>query len=230
MVKNFSPQGLHDIPGEAVFILGAGHFGNRAARLTCQQKRRPIFVIDIDEDRLAQLEDLPVSKIRDDGIHFLVGNYQALKRNNTVVPAIPIHLLYEWLKGHFKGRIKFTKIAVPGEIIPFLPNAWPGSEGSLLVSYADFHCPDDCPEPEYCTVTGEKREMPLYRLIGQLKVPQYRIHVVRSHQLAPGLGGYKVADLINAAEVVEKNKEARWLFGTACKCHGILTAAEVIVC
>jgi len=37
----------------------------------------------------------------------------------------------------------------------------------------------------------------------------------------------KVEDLKNAAEKVSTNKTRMWILGTACKCHGILTAFEV---
>jgi hypothetical protein len=94
------------------------------------------------------------------------------------------------------------------------------------VSYADFICPDDCPEPDVCTITGKRREKPLYELLRSLDVG-FRVHIIRSHQLAPGLGGYTVADLKRAAETLAGHRNGKWLVGTACKCHGILTAFEI---
>jgi len=217
---------LSRITEDTVFIIGAGHFGARAARIVCQQSNSPVFVVDPDEIGLANLKDLRVKKILGDGIQFLIKNFHYLKQVNTIVPALPIHLAYEWLKGFLPGDMKIKKLHVP-ETNPPLPHAWPASDGSTLVSYADFLCPDDCPEPVHCTITGEKREQPLYALLRNLHLPPFNLHIIRSHQLAPGLGGYKVEDLEETAKIVLGNKPGRWILGTACKCHGILTAFEI---
>jgi hypothetical protein len=108
-----------------------------------------------------------------------------------------------------------------------LPHTWVGSEGSLLVSYADFLCPEDCPEPEDgCTVTGEVRT-PLYQVMRELNVPGFGIHVVQSRQLAPGLGGYPLQDLLDLQRRVLEAGDGRWLIGTACRCHGTITGLEM---
>lgn len=214
------------ISEDTVFIIGAGHFGARAARIVCQQSHSPVFVVDPDEKGLANLKDLRVKKILGDGIQFLIRNFHYLKQANTIVPALPVHLAYEWLKRFLPGDMKIEKLAVPATNPP-LPHTWPASDGSTLVSYADFLCPDDCPEPVHCTVTGEKREQPLYALLKILHLPPFNVHIIRSHQLAPGLGGYKVGDLEGTAEKVLGSKPGRWILGTACKCHGILTAFEI---
>ena len=217
---------LSRISEDTVFIIGAGHFGARAARIVCQQSDSPVFVVDPDEKGLVNLKDLRVRKILGDGIQFLTRNFHYLKQANTIVPALPIHLAYEWLKRFLPGDMKIKKLPVP-QTNPPLPHAWPASDGSTLVSYADFICPDDCPEPASCTVTGERREQPLYALLSNLNLPPFIMHIIPSRQLAPGLGGYRVEDLKNAAEKVSTNKNRMWILGTTCKCHGILTAFEV---
>ena len=217
---------LSRISEDTVFIIGAGHFGARAARIVCQRSDSPVFVVDPDEKCLSDLNDLRIEKVLGDGIQFLLDNFHYLKQTNTIVPALPIHLAYEWLKGFLPGDMKIKKLPVP-ETNPPLPHAWPASDGSTLVSYADFLCPDDCPEPVHCTVTGEKREQPLYSLLRNLNLSLFDIHIIQSRQLAPGLGGYKVEDLEGTAEMVLGNEPGRWILGTACKCHGILTAFEI---
>jgi len=215
-------------PEEAVFIVGAGHFGGRAARILSRRGVAGIYVLDLDETSLAGLEDLPVTALRYDGVLFLAENFPRLHPTNTIVPAIPVHLAYEWLKRSLEGHYHFTQIPVPKEVKERLPHTWPGGEGSLLASYADFLCPDDCPEPDVCTVTGERREMPMHALLRGVAVPEFKVHMIRSRQLAPGLGGYAVEDLSRAAEAIAGKKEMnKWLLGTACKCHGILTAFEI---
>ena len=216
-----------EISEDAIFIIGAGHFGNRAARILSQESDAPLFVVDVDENILSQVKGLPAKTIIYDGILFLVENYPVLNPLNTIVPAVPVHLAFEWLRCYLDRKFMIKKISVPEEIKPLLPYTWLGSEESLLVSYADFVCPDDCPEPEFCTVTGERRELPLHDLLSHLDLLDFRVHVIRSYQLAPGLGGYKVGDLKTAAEKLTRDEAGRWLLGTACKCHGILTALEI---
>jgi hypothetical protein len=140
-----------EIPEGAVFIIGAGHFGSRAGRVISQKSDVPVFVVDVDDNRLSRLKGLPVKRIQCDGIRFLVKNFHLLDPANTIVPAVPLHLAYEWVKGYLKDAYVLKKIEVPGAIRPLLPHTWQGSEGSLLVSYADFMCPDDCPEPDFCS-------------------------------------------------------------------------------
>ncbi len=213
---------------EAVLIIGAGHFGKRAARILNQKSDTPILIVDKDEQSLIEIEDPSIEKILCDGINFLVQNFPFLSPSNTIIPAVPIHLAFAWLKTYLYNDFRVKQIEVPGELKPFLPHTWPGSEGSLLISYADFRCPDDCPEPAlYCIITGESREIPLYKLLGHTEQLNYRIHIIRSRQLAPGLGGYKANDLKMLLTRIEKEGAGRWLVGTACRCHGTITAMEI---
>jgi len=217
---------LDPIDEKTVFIIGAGHFGARAARIIRQRSEAPVFVVDPDEKGLSSLGDLRVERIQGDGVQFLLDNFHYLRDANIIVPALPVHLAYEWLIRYLPETVETRKVPVP-ETNPPLPHACPASEGSTLVSYADFLCPDDCPEPVYCTVTGEKREQPLYALLKNLQLPPFRVHIIRSHQLAPGLGGYKAGDLRETAERVITDGAGMWILGTSCKCHGILTAFEL---
>ena len=217
---------MEEIPEDAILIIGAGHFGGRAARLLSNESKAPLFIVDVDQKSLSQLEGLPLKRIAYDGILFLVKYYHALNPSNTIVPAVPLHLAYEWVKGYLESSHVINMIQVPDDIKPLLHHTWEGSEGSLLVSYADFECPDDCPEPEYCTVTGERRDNPLHDLLGHVRLPGFKTHVIRSHQLAPGLGGYKLRDLTGLAERLSEAETGKWLLGTSCRCHGIVTAVE----
>lgn len=214
---------------EAVcLIIGAGHFGKRAASILGETSGPPILIVDKSEDRLAQLKDLPVEKTVCDGVRFLVENFQLLNPHSIVVPAIPLHLAAEWLKYYLEKSGRRVQLReIPDEIIPTLPHAWKGLGETLLVSYADFFCPDDCPEPpDYCLMTGEKRDLPLYELLSRIDIPGYTNHVIRSRQLAPGLGGFMVEDLRNLL-LRATQREGKWLVGTACRCHGALTALEI---
>jgi hypothetical protein len=215
------------VPQRAVFIIGAGHFGSRAARLISKTSRSTVFLLDQDEDRLAQFIEPSVVKIRGDGIDFLVKNHPSLQPENRIVPAVPLHLAFEWLKRSLRGTRRIRKIRFPQEAGLALPHSWMGSEWSLLVSYADFLCPDDCPEPFYCTVTGQKREEPMHDLLKRLDLEGFGTHVIRSRQLAPGLGGYRFKELLELREKMMAEEPAGWILGTACRCHGVLTAFQL---
>jgi hypothetical protein len=214
-------------PENAILIVGAGRFGGRAARVLRSHLSSPIWVFDTDRDALARI-DLPgVSRIRDDGIGFLAENRALLQPTHTIVPSVPCHLVFEWVRACM-GETCITPIPVPQEIKTLLPHTWTGADGSLLVSHADFLCPEDCPEPEtHCTVTGKQRGIPLYEKLARLDLLGYRTHIIRSRQLAPGVGGYPVADITALLERLQVGQSTLWLVGTACRCHGVITALTV---
>ena len=217
-----------NVPEGTIFVIGAGHFGGRAARLLAGKTSAPVFIVDCDELQIEGLRDLPVQRIHFDGVRFLAGNFHILSPSNMIVPAVPFHLAYEWLKAFSVGTYSIRKVAFPQEARSSLPLSWEGTEGSLLVSYADFMCPDDCEEPEFCTVTGERRENPLHDLLAHLHTKGFGVHIIRSVQLAPGVGGYPAETLMNLWRRVRPEHGKRWILGTACRCHGILTAFEIL--
>lgn len=219
------------LPENAILIIGAGHFGERAVRILNAGPQRPLLLIDRDKDRLSKINGLNVTKIRADGVQFLSEHYAFLNPANMIVPAIPAHLALEWLKSHLieKYQYNFKLLSMPKQKPATLPYTWEGSDGSLLVSYADFKCPDDCPEPaEACTVTGESRSKPLHALLAEINLSGFQNHVIASRQLAPGLGGYECVELQRLLHKVLQPEKSKWLISTACKCHGVMTAMEVI--
>lgn len=211
-------------------IIGAGHFGVRAAKILTGREFRgsAVWVVDKAATTLEALAGLQVERVRADGVGFLVDHFARLPPSTVIIPAVPLHLAYEWLRAVL-GRAQGVKQhQVPRQIKSALPHTWDGPEGTLLVSYADFRCPDDCPEPAgYCTVTRSRRSTPLYELLRRIAPADYNIRIIRSRQIAPGLGGYRLEDLGRLSNAVKATRTERWLIGTACKCHGMLTAFRV---
>lgn len=215
-------------PENAVFVIGAGRFGARAVKLITSISNSPVWVVDSDERRLEQLEGASVYKLPGEGIDIMTEKFDSFHPSNIIVPAVPLHLALEWLRAYSAASLLIRNKKVPAEVKPLVPFTWDAKDGSLLVSYADFRCPEDCPEPEgYCTITRKNREMPLHRLLGNIQVTGYRVHILQSHQLAPGVGGYRVEDLRQLYDRVRQGGKRRWLIGTACKCHGVVTAVQV---
>ncbi len=214
---------------DIVLVIGAGRFGTRAVRILTQKPHTSVWVVDREECSGEDLSGLPIRMTRQDGVDFLVNNLPLLAPETMVVPAVPIHLAAEWLRRGFSPARDVRIIAVPDHLKACLPHTWITEEGSFLVSYADFLCPEDCPEPEDgCTVTGEIRP-PLYEVLAALEAPGFDVHVIQSRQLAPGLGGYSVKNLLDLRDRVLGSGSDKCLIGTACRCHGTLTGLDFSV-
>lgn len=210
---------------ESVLILGAGHFGARAAALL-EGRGLPVLVVDRDLDRFSAL-GASVRLIRADAVDFLLEREKDFHPEQLLVPAVPFHVAFEWLRRSCQGSREVTQVPVPEAVKQGLPFTWPGSEGSLLVSCADFVCPDDCPEPAACTVTGERRQHPLWERFQGLRVPGVLVQTIRSRQLAPGLGGFRFKELLRVRGEFLAMEGGAGILGTACGCHGILTAFDL---
>lgn len=208
---------------EVFWILGAGHFGSLAARRILQRQRRcNLLVVDNHEDALGDLRDEALTIIKQDAVDFLSSH--SGKGNEWIIPAIPEHVAYSWLCQQLIKEGTVVPHAAPAVLDEQVPNPMRGKGGVLYTSFATFRCPDDCEEPEgICRVTREHRKANLYELVQQIEVSGYKTLVVRSHQLAPGVGGYQLSTLwrlLPEVRAVDKNI----LVGTACRCHGVINA------
>jgi hypothetical protein len=208
---------------ETFWILGAGRFGSQAAqRLRQQNKDRSLLLVDSKAEPLKQLEAESIKIIRKDAIDFLV-DHSGLG-HEWVVPAVPVHVAFAWLCRQLAKEGLVTQQSVPAAIEPQVPNPLRVESGALYTSFATFRCPDDCNEAaESCTITGKTRAANLFDLIGDTKVEGYEIRVLRSHQLAPGVGGYQLSALWRLLEDV-RWAAAEILVATACRCHGVIDA------
>ena len=224
-VSNFSQRSREP---KALVIIGAGHFGQRALAVLKTRYNGRIWLVDKDEESLRRVSDGEVHLVHQDAVEYLTANAYTLSPDDIIVPAVPFHLAYEFaIRILGKDRV-VKRISVPPDIRPTLPYVWEGARGSLLISYADFKCPDDCPEPPYCTVTGQKRDKALYELFEEINLEGYSIYVIRSRQMGPGVGGYAMADLMNLCSVIKGTEPRKWLVGTACRCHGVLSGLELL--
>lgn len=209
-----------------VLVVGGGYFGKRAISVLAR-RRRPwrLALVELDEEKLAALSFEGVEIFLGDGVKVL----DELVEGGSlrwVVPAVPFHLAHEWITRRLSRERGAMKLEVPGGLD--VPNPLQGKNLDLYSSYATFSCPEQCTEPkEVCPVTGLPRPVPLYELLGNLKVPGFQVGGVRSYQLGPGVGGVRKEDLLSLFEKV-RELPARWILFTACRCHGVLSGLEVL--
>lgn len=209
---------------KTVWIIGAGKFGMKAAHAL--SSHADILLIDKNE---ALCQRIGMNAVCTDGVAYLS---RYLEKNTPViiVPSAPIHLAYHWVKQKLEPEFILQPIEIPKQILSKLPHPFNGKQGEIYLSYAEFICPDNCPEPaEICTYTGKSRPGTLYKLLESLSCDDVESVVVRSRQLAPGLGGYEPAALFAALEAVRKSTKPM-LFSTACRCHGVMHAFVVKRC
>jgi len=205
-------------------IIGCGHFGSRAvSKLLEKDPRARITVVDQNENHLKKISRLPVQTIACDGLPFLEHFFSKGGLVHYIIPAIPLHLVFESMLSCLKP-FGAERVEIPP--LQGLPNPVTGKAGDLYTSLADFLCPEDCPEPlHFCTVTAQKRRNPLFKILRDLKGP-FTSKVIRSHQLGAGLGGYRPKEWIDLTDQIRKQKGSNQLFliSTACRCHGVTSA------
>jgi len=208
---------------ESFWILGAGYFGSLAAkRILRSQRDCKVIVVDHDAASLDALRDKNLEIIQKDAIEFLLSHEGF--GDEWIVPAIPEHVAFAWLCRKLTEEGKFFPIAVPAELELQVPNPLRGETDSLYTSFATFQCPEDCDEPEeICSVTGRRREAHLFEVLQHVGVPGYEILVIRSNQLEPGVGGYRLSSLWHLLKTV-LTADKKIIVSTACSCHGVLNA------
>ena len=207
---------------ERFWILGAGRFGRLAVeRITRHIPCATLTVVDRDPSAGAAAG---IRTITRDGIEWL---YTMLAPNagvDWIVPAIPVHVAAAWLKCKLAAEYRVIPARIPDASTIPMPNAHLGEDGRLYVSHADFICPDNCPEPEkVCTHTGKPRPKDLYRILEDMDFEAFLPVVLHSHQLYPGVGGIRPADLMDALNACRQHSSHRPLMiATACRCHGVV--------
>jgi hypothetical protein len=201
-------------------ILGFGKFGRLALeRLTRCKPESRIIVVDNRAD-LADVWQFPCAAgASKDAVEFLMQN-AFLDESDIVIPMVPFHLAAAYVLARDPD---IRETVLPPTLETVLPNAARVNPSTVTCSLADFLCPDDCPEEDVCTVTGEPRSKPLYEVLRKHKLPNFRVVVQRSYQILPGLGGYLLGDLDDLPAGIAKGK---YVLATSCRCHGVLTGLE----
>ena len=206
-----------------IWIIGLGQFGLHAVRnLSRKNKDIQFVLVDADEANLMRAAGPNRSLERADGVVFLERNLHTDQEPDWIIPALPIHLAAEWCLVKQKPA-RLSRVLLPAEVKPLLPNAMEADNGDIYVSHADFRCPLDCAEPrDICTVTQKPRKRNMFEVLTDVKISAFQSLVIRSHQLGPGIGGYRPVMLF---ELLERVRQAgsNLIVSTACRCHGVVT-------
>jgi hypothetical protein len=202
-------------------IAGFGKFGRLAfERLTAQFPNGELIVIDKRIDRSVPIGGRRISAIEGDAVQYLL-NAPGLEADDFLIPMTPFHLAASYVQERRPGT---AYVPVPPGLESITPNPVILNESNLCCTKSSVLCPDDCPEGDYCMVTGEPRTQPLYDMLARLSAPGYSMAVQRSFQALPGIGGFPLGDLWR----IERGlPEGKILLATSCKCHGIVTALHV---
>jgi hypothetical protein len=210
---------------ERVFILGSGESGSRALA-SVQTLFRPakLTMVDMRPERLKQAIAAGGNALVMDAISFLISSSHKMDPDDWIIPAVPLHVAWEWLRRKSYPGIEIKKIRAPEALESLLPNPMRGADGQLFASNADFICPPDCLEPdECCTITGEPRPQILCEALSNLKLAGYHSTCIVSEQLAPGVGGYQFRALLRARKALTRHP-GKILVSTSCKCHCVVHA------
>jgi hypothetical protein len=205
-----------------VFIVGFGKFGKLALPgVQRLWKKARIWIIDRDPRAFETGRPPAGIGVLADGPQFLSTYQQFLRDEDWIIPSLPIHLAWKWLDLNLKP-IAYPKAVIPPvELGSGLPYAQPFGKG-LMVSYATFLCPDNCPAPlRFCTKTKEKRSAPLWKHLEDRKNPHGGLAVIESRQIAPGIGGFPFGELRRVLSLAQKTRPPLFL-ATACRCHGVI--------
>jgi len=206
---------------ETFYVAGAGRFGRQAvSKLLQLRPGARVFVIEKDastaEKLPAEMPALETQPVIADAVEYLSSRVEAIGGGDVwIIPTVPLHLAAAIIR-RLTGRVSLQW----GEI-PLLPHGFLGPNGELYSSLADFTCPEDCPQPvDHCYTTGESREKSLVQILEDISYHNYPSLVLRSRQLAPGVGGFQVAAIRKLFEQLN-NISGPLVFSAACLCHGV---------
>jgi hypothetical protein len=212
----------------AALVLGGGRFGLLA--LTRLGGRVSAVVESAPSPKLLALAgELGVEVRADDGVAAARASLAKPAPPAWIVPCLPRHLLLEWLRLELSPLHPRLIDLAPGDLawLGEIPLAVPGPDKAWCLSLTDSICPPDCPEPAgRCLKTGQERGRGLHDRLTGFALPGFAKAVLRSHQLAPGLGGLKSSEMLALRDRLAE-RGGRWLVATACRCHGILHALEL---
>lgn len=210
-----------------ILVMGAGRFGQQAVRhCKTHVPNACLTIVDRDSDRLSPFLGTSIQGVCADAVSYLNDVLPGLNASKDwIIPAVPIHLAFEWMVHQVGQEDRIVPIAFPDDMLQALPNRFCGPFGTVYTSIADFRCPDACPALEsHCTHTGLPRPLTMDRYLKTIWGTVYRSIVVQSVQIGPGVGGYHPQALLDARDAILEAAPGPVFLATACRCHAVVTA------
>ncbi|QSZ67633.1 hypothetical protein RJ40_08995 [Methanofollis aquaemaris] len=207
---------------KTALVVGGGVYGATCTRHLLGEGWQCVV---IDQDSLCLAARSVLSGGTDGKVSFVRGGVAAALDHFTshvpdyLIPTVPFHLLAALVSracGFVPSELgaSATAAALPPDLI------LSSSGGTLVLSYnREGSCLPVCPAPSVCPATGEHRTRPLHTV---LRHALPTASVLESVQLAPGVGGLRGDDV--AAVLTRAREEENIVVGTACRCHGVVTA------
>lgn len=190
-----------------------------------EHKNWQFVLVDPVLENLLKAKGSNITIEQTDGIQFLNDRLKPHTKVSWIIPLLPVHLAWEWCRMKI-GLDRLVRAWLSSGIDSRLPNPMHGTNGDIYVSHADFICPDDCSEPkEICTVTKRPRKQDMFARLEAFHYKEYPSIVLRSRQLAPGIGGVSPGQLFSFLKKIQQHKGSL-LLCTACRCHGVITGVD----
>lgn len=212
-----------------VWIIGAGKSGRNAAdKIKRRYPSAEVTLVDSDPSLCRSLARIFPKTVCFEGISYLLKHLCDDAVPDWIIPAIPRHVAYEWVADRLSQITRVVPLPVPDAFAKQLPHVIKGNDGQIYASHANFICPEECAEPvKICTYTGKPRPDDLFHILETTVCRGFTPVVIRSRQLLPGVGGYSAQDLYRAIDQVLALK-GPVLLSTACRCHGVIHAFELL--
>lgn len=209
---------------KSALVVGGGAYGSACTRYLLGEGWECVVV---DQDALCLAARSVLTGGTDGKVSFVRGGVAGALDLFTahppdyLVPTVPFHLLAAFVS-RASGFVPWEEgaglaaAAVPSDLL------LSSSEGTMYLSYnREGTCLPACPAPLLCPATGEHRTRPLHAV---LRDALPTASVLESVQLGPGVGGLRGDDV--AALLGRAGAEERIVVGTACRCHGVVTALK----
>jgi hypothetical protein len=212
-------------------ILGAGRFGRLACeRLHDRDPAAEIFLVDHAPEKFYVIGTNPALRtVTAAAALYLANSLNSESPPDWIIPAIPRHVAFDWLWQQRPSGHIWRQIPTPAAVGKDLPFVQRGTSEEICLSLSTKRCPDNCPEPDdSCYLTGKPRKYCLYDYLANISLQDYISLVIRSRQLAPGVGGFRPEDLRLLRHQV-LNSTGKILISTACCCHGVSHALEKLI-
>ena len=211
-----------------VLLIGGGKHGANAGKYFKDQAARVILVDnnpDCPAREFVSNGDFHASDAKD------AWELALRLKPDFIVPTCPGHTLGKWIGEHFHLRpLPDFLLRVLGRLPSRLVLGCDETKAVLVSSYmtSGETCSGSCiPYPARCTVTGEPRPAPLFRLLDYAIAGLFDCgKIFESEQMAAGVGAIRTSEFLAFVQEIEARKPRTLAVGTACHCHGILTLFE----